>query len=171
MTRASRTTVIALGSAQTLAWGSSYYLLAMLATPMARDLGMSTPVVFAAFSAALVISALVGPVAGHAIDQHGGRRVLMTANVLFAAGLSALGLADSPWQFFAAWAVMGVAMGSGLYEAAFATLVRLYREGSRNAITSFPASRSVFSRSRKSAPSSRTPTMRSAVAAPSSFTR
>ncbi len=127
--------MIALGSAQTLAWGSSYYLLAMLATPMARDLGMSTPTAFAAFSAALVISALVGPLAGRAIDSRGGRIVLMAANGLFAAGLSALGVATSPWQFFAGWAVIGVAMGSGLYEAAFSTLVRLYREESRNAIT------------------------------------
>ena len=39
--------------AQTLAWASSYYLPAMLAAPMARDLGVSTPTVFAAFSVAL----------------------------------------------------------------------------------------------------------------------
>jgi len=30
-------TVAALGSAQTLAWASSYYLPAMLATPMSKD--------------------------------------------------------------------------------------------------------------------------------------
>lgn len=36
-------TVAALGTAQTLAWASSYYLPAMLAAPMARDLGVSTP--------------------------------------------------------------------------------------------------------------------------------
>ena len=57
-------TVATLGTAQTLAWASSYYLPAMLAAPMARDLGVSTPTVFAAFSVALVISALVGPVTG-----------------------------------------------------------------------------------------------------------
>ena len=38
-----------------------YYLPAMLAAPMARDLGVSTPTVFAAFSVALVVSALLGP--------------------------------------------------------------------------------------------------------------
>ena len=35
-----RGTVIRLGAAQTLAWASSYYLPAMLAIPMARDLGL-----------------------------------------------------------------------------------------------------------------------------------
>lgn len=49
------TTVAALGVAQTLAWASTYYLPAMLAAPMARDLGVSVPTVFAAFSLALVV--------------------------------------------------------------------------------------------------------------------
>ena len=44
-----RWTVARLGTAQTLAWASSYYLPAMLAAPMARDLGVTTPTVFAAF--------------------------------------------------------------------------------------------------------------------------
>ena len=56
--------VVALGTTQTLAWASSYYLPAMLAAPMARDLGLQTPTVFAAFSFALVISALLGPYSG-----------------------------------------------------------------------------------------------------------
>jgi hypothetical protein len=39
-------TVASLGIAQTLAWASSYYLPAILAVPMARDLGVGTPTVF-----------------------------------------------------------------------------------------------------------------------------
>lgn len=42
--------------AQTLAWGSTYYLPAMLATPIERDLGVAPPTIFAAFSAALIVS-------------------------------------------------------------------------------------------------------------------
>ena len=128
-------TVAALGTAQTLAWASSYYLPAMLATAMARDLGVSAPTVFAAFSVALVVSGLLGPRAGAAIDRWGGRPVLSATSVIFAIGLAALGLAQSPLAFFAAWVVLGVGMGSGLYEAAFATLVRLYGKDSRNSIT------------------------------------
>nr|WP_255511419.1 MFS transporter [Rubrivivax sp. A210] len=127
--------VVPLGLAQTLAWASSYYLVAMLAEPMARDLGVATPTVYAAFSVALAVSALVGPGAGRLIDHHGGRPVLMATNVLFAAALAALGLVQNALALFAAWALLGVAMGSGLYEAAFASLVRLYGQRSRNAIT------------------------------------
>jgi MFS family permease len=128
-------TVAALGTAQTLAWASSYYLPALLAVPMARDLGVSTPTVFAAFSLALIVAAAVGPWSGHMIDRHGGRPVLMGTNLVFAVGLVGLAWAHHAFGLFAAWAVIGLAMGSGLYEAAFATLVHLYRLRARNVIT------------------------------------
>ena len=128
-------TVTALGSAQTLSWASSYYLPGVLATPMARDLGVPVPTVHLAFSLALIVSALVGPAAGRAIDRHGGRPVLLGTNVLFALALASLASAQGPWGLFAAWVLIGLAMGSGLYEAAFASLVRLYGQDSRNAIT------------------------------------
>jgi predicted MFS family arabinose efflux permease len=127
--------VVVLGTAQTLAWASSYYLPAVLAAPMARDVGVSVPTVFAAFSAALVVSALLGPWAGRAIDRWGGRPVLIGTNAVFALGLLGLAISNGPMAMFAAWLVLGVGMGSGLYEAAFAALVRLYGRDSRTPIT------------------------------------
>lgn len=127
--------VAALGTAQTLAWASTYYLPAMLAVPIAKDLGVSTPTVFAAFSMALVVSALLGPYAGRAIDRWGARPVLAITSLVFALGLTALANARGPAGLFGAWAILGTGMGSGLYEAAFAALVRLYGRDSRNAIT------------------------------------
>jgi MFS family permease len=128
-------TIVQLGIAQTLAWASSYYLPAILAVPMARDLGVSTPTVFAAFSAALVVSALLGPAAGKAIDRHGGRPVLAANSLVFAAGLVVLAMAQGPVGLFAGWVILGVAMAAGLYEAAFAALVHLYGKDARGAIT------------------------------------
>ena|SRR2546425_8670853 len=107
--RQSRTsTVTSLGLAQTLAWASSYYLPAILATSMARDLGVSKPTVFAAFSVALVVSALLGPSAGKAIDRYGGRPVLAANSIVFAAGLAALAFAQGPVGLFSAgWNLNG----------------------------------------------------------------
>ena len=131
-----RTSVVArLGTAQTLAWASSYYLPAMLATAMAADLGVSVTTVFAAFSFALIVSAVFGRWAGQLIDHHGGRPVLIGTNGLFAAGLLALALAQGPVLLFLAWGLIGVAMAAGLYDAAFATLVRLYGHDARSSIT------------------------------------
>jgi len=128
-------TIVQLGIAQTLAWASSYYLPAILAVPMAHDLGVSTPTVFAAFSAALAVSALLGPAAGKAIDRHGGRPVLAANSLVFAAGLVVLALAQGPLGLFTGWVILGVAMAAGLYEAGFAALVHLYGKDARGAIT------------------------------------
>lgn len=127
--------VVALGTAQTLAWASSYYLPAVLASSIGRDVGTSGSTVFGAFSAALLVAAAVGPYAGRRIDRLGGRSVLVGSNLLFAAGLVALSQSQQAFHVFLAWAVMGVAMGSGLYEAAFATVVRLHGQDARRAIT------------------------------------
>lgn len=130
-----RRETLRLGASQTLAWASSYYLPATLAEPMARSLGMGVPTVFAAFSGALLVAALIGPVAGRAIDRRGGRSVLMWSNGVFALGLSSLAAAQGAIGLFLAWALIGVAMGMGLYEAAFASLVRARGAQARSAIT------------------------------------
>jgi predicted MFS family arabinose efflux permease len=124
-----------LGIAQTLAWASSYYLPAVLAGSISRDVGTSSATVFGAFSVALLVAAAVGPFAGRRIDRLGGRPVLIASNLVFAAGLVALSQSRQVMHVFAAWAVMGLAMGSGLYEAAFATVVRLHGQDARRAIT------------------------------------
>ncbi len=120
---------------QTLAWASSYYLIAILADPMARDLGTTSTMVFGAFSAALVISALLGPKVGRTIDRFGGREVLAVSNLLFAGGLALLGFANSVVMLWLAWLVVGIAMGLGLYDAAFATLGRIFGQNARSSIT------------------------------------
>ncbi|MBR0669026.1 MFS transporter, partial [Roseomonas hellenica] len=127
--------VIALGTAQTLAWASSYYLPAILAAPMARDMSLSPAWIFGAFSAALVLSALLGPAVGRAIDRRGGRGVLALSNLVLAAGLALLGVAPGPIVMAAAWLVIGLGMTMGLYDAAFATLAGLYGRAARGPIT------------------------------------
>src|ERR1700728_913024 len=127
--------VAALGTTQTLAWASSYYLPAILADPIARDLGMSANWIFAAFSAALVISALLGPHIGRQIDLFGGRPVLCASNLTIAAGLLLLGITGSIPLLILAWILLGIVMGYGLYDAAFAALGRIYGHAARGPIT------------------------------------
>ena len=128
-------TIAALGSAQTIAWASSYYLPAILAAPIARDLGISPTFVYGALSAGLVISGLLGPRVGHFIDTFGGRGLLAVSNLILAAGLALLSFASGSVVLIASWVILGVGMGMGLYEAAFATLTRIYGYAARKPIT------------------------------------
>lgn len=127
--------VTALGTAQTLSWASTYYVPAILADPMAASLGVSRQWIFGAYSAALLITAVLGPAVGRYIDRRGGRGVLSLSNLVIAAGLVALAMASGPVTLFLAWAILGVAMALGLYDAAFATLTSIYRHEARGAIT------------------------------------
>lgn len=127
--------ITALGLTQILAWGSSYYLLAVLAAPIAADTGWPLPWIVGALSAGLLIAGWVSPRVGHAISTTGGRSVLAISAALIAAGQIILGLAPSLPVFVLGWLVLGAGMGAGLYDPAFATLGRLYGTSARSAIT------------------------------------
>jgi len=126
---------MALGLSQTLGYASSQYLPAVLAAPMAHELGWPPSTVFALFSGSLVVSALVGPWAGRHIDQHGGRGLLTATSLVFALGLLLMSQARSLGALALAWALMGLGMGAGLYEAAFASLVRWQGSLARRSMT------------------------------------
>jgi MFS family permease len=102
--------VSAVGVAQILAWGSSYYLPAVLAGPIAADTGWPLTWVVGALSVGLLVSGLVSPRVGHIIERHGGRPVLAASAVLLAVGLLGLGLAPTLPIFVAAWVVIGFGM-------------------------------------------------------------
>src|SRR5262245_53729774 len=127
--------ILLLGSTQTLGWASSFYLPAILGDRIAEDLGMSSTWFFAAFSAALIVSAMVGPRAGRTVDAVGGREVLAASNVILAVGLIVLASAHSQAMLWLAWLILGLGMGIGLYDTAFAALGRIYGLQARSAIT------------------------------------
>jgi MFS family permease len=127
--------VAILGTAQTLAWGSTYYLPAVLANSIAAELGVGTAAVFVSFSVGLLLTAFLGPGAGRLIDLFGGKRVLACSSLVFATGLALLGSASGVGSLLIAWLVIGAGMSAGLYEAAFATLARIYGADARRTIT------------------------------------
>ena len=134
-------TVGKLGSAVTIAYASAYYLLAILANDIAQSLGLATSTVFLSFFVALMVSAALEPIAGRLVDHYGGRMVLASTSLIFAAGLSVLSAAQGPLSLFAAWMLIGVAMSSDFYEGAFSTLVRMYGSNARSAITGITLTR------------------------------
>jgi MFS family permease len=136
MTQPSRTLVIsALGVTQIFSWGSSYYLLAVLAKPIATDTGWPLSLIVGGLSLGLLAGGFASPRIGRIIEARGGRPVLAASSLLLGLGLALLATAHHLPLYFAAWLVMGVGMGAGLYDAAFATLGRAYGAEGRSAIT------------------------------------
>ncbi|GJE17211.1 MFS transporter [Methylobacterium sp. Leaf102] len=127
--------ISALGVVQILTWGSSFYLLSVLATPMSKDTGWPLGWVIGGLSLGLLVAGLVSPRVGAFIGEHGGRPVLAFAAVVLALGLGVLGLAPNLPTYLVGWLLVGLGMGTGLYDPAFATLGRLYGAEARPAIT------------------------------------
>jgi predicted MFS family arabinose efflux permease len=128
-------TVICLGIAQILAWGSSFYFPAVLAAPIVADTGWPLSYVVGGVTIGLLTGGLISPRVGALIGRHGGRPVLAASSLLFACGLAAIGLAPSLPFYLAGWLVVGLGMGTGLYDAAFAALGKRYGHAARGPIT------------------------------------
>jgi predicted MFS family arabinose efflux permease len=126
----------ALGVTQILAWGSSFYLLAVLSPFIAKDTGWRYDLIVAGASVGLLVAGLISPRIGRLIAVKGGRSVLAIGAMLLAGGLLIVGFASNLTWYLSGWAVIGIGMGASLYDAAFSTLGTLYGLESRSAITS-----------------------------------
>ena len=99
--------IASLGAGQVLVWGSSYYLPAVLARPIAAATGWPAPWITGSLSIGLLVSGLLSPAAGRLIERYGGRPVLAGSAVLLATGLAILAAAPSLQVFVAGWVVLG----------------------------------------------------------------
>lgn len=127
--------VSTLGVGQMLAFASSFYLLGVLGEGIAHSLSLRPVLVSSLLSVALLASALSAPFIGRWIDARGGKEVLMTSSVTFAAGLVLIAVARGPVSLCLGVAILGVGMALGLYETPFATLVGLYGDEARRPMT------------------------------------
>jgi len=131
-----RVVVSTLGIGQILSWGSTFYLLAVLAPSIVRDTAWPFDWVISGVSVGLLVAGVISPRLGRVIGAQGGRSVLAFGAALIAVGLALLGAAQNFAWYLAAWIFIGGGMGAGLYDAAFSTLGSVYGKEARSAITS-----------------------------------
>jgi predicted MFS family arabinose efflux permease len=131
-----RLVITALGIAQILAWGTSFYFPAVFAEPIVKETGWSIGFVVGGTSIGLLTAGLISPQVGRIIDVHGGRPVLLASSLFYAAGLALFGLSHAVPVYLLAWVLIGLGMGTGLYDAVFAALGRMYGSEARGPITS-----------------------------------
>ncbi|RWK85213.1 MAG: MFS transporter [Mesorhizobium sp.] len=127
--------MLAVSMTQIMAWGSSYYLPAVIAPAVVADTGWPLAWVVGGLSLGLLVGGLISPRVGSSIERHGGRNVLAFSAACIGTGQIGLAIAPSLAVYIIAWLIIGLGMGAGLYDAAFATLGRLYGHGARSAIT------------------------------------
>ena len=130
-----RVVITALGIAQIFAWGTSFYFPAVFAEPIVAETGWSLGFVVGGTSIGLLTAGLISPRVGRIIDARGGRPVLIASSSCYAAGLACVGLSLSLPMYLLAWVLIGIGMGTGLYDAVFAALGRMYGSGARGPIT------------------------------------
>jgi len=130
-----RLLTVTLGLGQTVAFASSFYLMGVMGDAIAADLRLDGALVVALMSVALAVAAWVGPSAGRWIDARGGRPVLLASSLVFAAGLTLVGVAHGLAGLVLGMAVIGAGMAIGLYGTPFAILVEAFGDEARRPIT------------------------------------
>ncbi|GAA4919729.1 MFS transporter [Nesterenkonia rhizosphaerae] len=111
---------------QILAWGILYYAFPVLSAPISTDTGWSPTSVTVAYSAGLVVSALLGIPLGKVLDYRGPRLVMTAGSVLGVIALLLIAWAPTFWLFLCGWLLAGVSMAGTLYPPAFAAVTRWY---------------------------------------------
>ncbi|WNZ10401.1 MFS transporter [Streptomyces sp. 11x1] len=130
-----RAALPALCATQITSWGIVYYAFPVLNPQITAATGWSTTATTAAFSGALLISALTGIPVGRILDRRGPRTVMTTGSVLGVLAVLAVASAPNLIAFTAAWLLAGVAMAATFYQPAFAALTRWWGEDRIRALT------------------------------------
>lgn len=130
-----RAALPALCATQITSWGIVYYAFPVLNARITADTGWSTTATTAAFSAALLVSALTGVPVGRILDRRGPRAVMTTGSLIGVVAVLAIAYAPNLPAFAAAWMLAGVAMAATFYQPAFAALTRWWGEQRIRALT------------------------------------
>ena len=124
-----------LGVTQILSWGSIFYTPVLIVPLIAAERGWSISFAMGGFSFGLLAAGLSAPFVGRSIDRFGGHVVMTIGSLIGALGLVLIVHAAHPLAYLGVWVVLGIAMAANLYDAAFATLGRIFGAGARAPIT------------------------------------
>ncbi|MFD4258673.1 MFS transporter [Streptomyces sp. NPDC058534] len=125
----------ALCATQITSWGIVYYAFPVLNPQITASTGWPAGATTAAFSAALLVSALAGIRVGRIIDHRGPRTVMTAGSVLGVLSILIVAAAPNLLIFVAGWLLAGLAMASTFYQPAFAALTRWWAPDHVRALT------------------------------------
>lgn len=124
----------ALAVTQTVGWGVLYYGFAVLAGPMADDLGGSPAALSGAYSLMLAMTGLAAVPVARWLDRHGAHLLMTTGSVGAVLVVVAWSQVTTLWQLYLVLAGVGVVSAAVLYEPAFAVVVRWFAQRRSSAL-------------------------------------
>lgn len=124
-----------LGVTQIIAWGAIFYTPVLIVPRIAADRGWSIAFAMGGFSLGLLTAGVAARAIGASIDRLGGHVTMTFGSLAGALGLALITFASTPAAYYAVWIVLGAAMAASLYDAAFASLGRIFGVGARRPIT------------------------------------
>ncbi|MGW7073665.1 MFS transporter, partial [Streptomyces sp. NPDC054855] len=130
-----RAALIALCLTQVTSWGIVYYAFPVLNPQITHATGWPAGATTAAFSAALLVSAITGIRVGRIIDHRGPRAVMTAGSVLGVLSILIVAAAPNLPVFIAGWLLAGLAMAATFYQPAFAALTRWWAPDHIRALT------------------------------------
>ncbi len=113
---------------QLVAWGVLSYAYAVLAVPLAAELGLTIETVAAGASVSLLVSAVLARSVGRAIDRGRAGAVMIAGAATGALALLMLSSVRDPWTLAVTCVLLGIAQALSLYEVAFAAVVTAFPE-------------------------------------------
>jgi hypothetical protein len=126
--------IVPIGITQLIAWGTTYYLPAVLKAQFMAELGLSEAFVFAGVAITLIVSALLAWPMGRFMDAVGAGRILPFGSLFLAAGLIVLGFSVNPMGYAVAWLLFGFGMAMAMSNAVFAALAQIAGQQARRGI-------------------------------------
>ncbi|WP_371582410.1 MFS transporter [Streptomyces sp. NBC_01314] len=130
-----RAALPALCVTQITGWGTVYYAFPVLNPAITADTHWSAGATTAAFSGALLVSALAGIHVGRILDHRGPRLVMTGGSVLGVLSLLTVAAAPHLAVFAVGWLLAGAAMAATFYQPAFAALTRWWAPDHIRALT------------------------------------
>jgi predicted MFS family arabinose efflux permease len=124
-----------LGVSQILTWGTMFYPPVLIVPLIAADRDWSISFAMGGFSLALLTAGITARYIGASIDRFGGQVTMTAGSLAGAIGLALIVYAAHPLAYYAVWVLIGAAMAASLYDAAFASLGRIFGVNARRPIT------------------------------------
>ena len=123
-----RHAIWAIGCGQLVNWGVLFFAFSVLLIPLQNEFDAPRWLVAGAFSAGLLVSAIVAPAVGRLADRGQGPAVMQAGGLLAAALLIAWAAIPTIVSTYIVWAALGVCMASILYEPVFAIVGRAFAD-------------------------------------------